>query len=236
MIFVGRWMAIISSRRPSAVSYMSDLCPVATWYVRDEQDAEQYSRYGAAVKIAGTLVAARNQALDDAFAQGLWCVQLSDDLRYITKAHGNRVYMRCTVFEALTEIQRAMVKHNTYLGGAAPSSNRILTEKSPAVSLNRFILGDFMLIRPCDLRFDPNLRLKEDYDYTAQHLAQFGAISRCNSILPEFQHRSNTGGAVDYRTAELEQEAIAYLMQKWPNQFKKGNRPNEIVLNWKGHV
>lgn len=228
------WVSIISSRRAYGVARMREMCPVGTWYVRDYADQYDYQQHDIPVIAAGTLVEARNQALADAFAQNLWCVQLSDDLRYVYKGLGNRVFVRSTVFEALAEIHKAMQQMDTYLGGAAPNSHRMNFKESHPISSTAFIVGDFMLVRPCALRFDPNLRLKEDYDYTMQHLTQFGKVSRCNSILPEFEHRSNKGGAVDYRDANLEQSSITYLRTKWPNQFRTHQtRANEIVLAYK---
>ena len=81
----GAWIAVISTGRPAAVEPMRVLVGEATWYVGAED------RYDAPASVrAGGLVAARNRALEDAFALGLVCVQLSDDLveieRLVTRA------------------------------------------------------------------------------------------------------------------------------------------------------
>lgn len=88
-----------------------------------------------------------------------------------------------------------------------------------------------MMIWPCDLFFDEKLRLKEDYDYTAQHIKKFGGVVRANGILATFAHRKNKGGVVAIRTAEIEQESILRLMQKHPGFFKENpRRANEILM------
>lgn len=92
-------------------------------------------------------------------------------------------------------------------------------------------MGDFILVHPCKLFFDEQMKLKEDYDYTMAHIYEFGGVARCNAILAHFAHRSNAGGAVDFRTAEREQEAIAHLKKKWGAYIQDNpKRPNEILL------
>jgi len=76
--------------------------------------------------------------------------------------------------------------------------------------------------------------LKEDYDYTLQHLRAYGQVARLNRIMPTFRHRSNAGGAVAYRTPDLEVQAIAYLRAKWGDCIRPNTRrPHEVLLRWK---
>ena len=90
-----------------------------------------------------------------------------------------------------------------------------------------------MLTRDTALRFDKSMRLKEDYDYTLQHLAANGRVARLDWILPEYQHYTNEGGAVAYRSPDEEQKAIAHLKEKWgPVIADNPKRPNEILLKW----
>jgi hypothetical protein len=120
------------------------------------------------------------------------------------------------------------------LAGAAPTTNLFYFKPENRLSTSSFIVGDFMLIQPCPMRFDEELRLKEDYDYTLKHLARYNVVARCNDLFAYFTHRSNGGGAVEYRTAEREQEAIARLKQAWGARIADNpKRPNEVILRWK---
>ena len=76
--------------------------------------------------------------------------------------------------------------------------------------------------------------LKEDYDYTAQHLHEHGAVCRSNRILCLFEHYTNSGGAVDVRDDVREQFVIQLLHHKWPGAFRQhGTRgPNEVIFAW----
>jgi hypothetical protein len=88
---------VVSKGRPSNVPGMHALLAgdgganavaarEVTWVVSSESDAKLYAQAGAArtlVAPAG-LCASRNAALEDAFAQGAWCVQLSDDITRVS--------------------------------------------------------------------------------------------------------------------------------------------------------
>jgi predicted dienelactone hydrolase len=87
---------------------------------------------------------------------------------------------------------------------------------------------------PSAPRFDTELKLKEDYDYTAQHIALHGVVARCDFIFASFKHRTNAGGAVAYRTPEVEQESIKRLQDKWGDAIRLNpRRENEILFDGK---
>jgi len=120
------------------------------------------------------------------------------------------------------------------LVGVAPTANAFYYNPEKPYKTNAFIVGDMILVMPCDLRFDTNMLLKEDYDYTLKHITKYGRVIRADNILAEFAHRTNRGGAVSYRTATLEQVCIAYLKKKWGKKIRDNpRRPNEILMNLK---
>src|ERR1019366_6490574 len=81
------YFAVMSHGRSDAVekvhAYMGS---EATWYV-GEGEKSDYRKAGAKrVVEGGSLCASRNIALDDAWQQGVTCVQVSDDLRRLSLA------------------------------------------------------------------------------------------------------------------------------------------------------
>ena len=122
------------------------------------------------------------------------------------------------------------------MGGFAPTSSTIFFGKyadSP-VTIGNFIVADLFACKPCELYFDEQAALKEDYDYTLQHLQRYGGVVRFNQISPGFEHRKNAGGAVSYRTTEKEAAAVKYVLGKWPDYLKLNpKRANQIILTWK---
>jgi hypothetical protein len=221
-------IAIISARRPTAVAALAALGITGHWYVASG-DAPAYLDAGAENVIeAGALVPARNLALDTAFALGLPCMQLSDDLLNINEWAGGKT-VRPLPFPDLLTLMASFLHSECRLVGVAPTANTFYAAHK--VQHAHFILGDMFIASPSPLRFDERLRLKEDYDYTCQHIAKYGQVARLDWVLANFKHRSNKGGAVDYRTASLEQESIDLLRSKWPAWIKPNpRRPNEVLL------
>lgn len=225
------------SRGDSNVERMEELVgQELTWYI-PERDVMDYKSAGAtSIVNSGGLIDSRNKAIHDAMEMGKPCVQLSDDLMKIErKIWGQQTGKPepYTATEAAEEIYLNMQGLGAHLGGVAPTSNVFYS--SDNVKLRHFVVGDFIIVSDTMLRFDPNMSLKEDYDYTCQHIQQYGLIARCDMILATFKHRGNAGGAVDYRTVEKERDNIRYLMKKWNRKFKiNKNRGDgtEVIFKW----
>jgi hypothetical protein len=226
-------VAVVSAGRPGRVA------PTAAqaeglelhWYVPMPEVMEYY-RAGAAFVTGceGGLSEARNLALAD--ADGRWNVQLSDDLRRlkVLTALGAKPVALAGALGVLLNLTQA---HEAHLGGAAPTDNALFA-RGPRLSYDKFIVGDLMVIDSASTpRFDPAIRLKDDYDFTLQHLATYGIVLRWDHLLASWDHRTNRGGCVAYRTPEVEQADIIQLRAKWPGCIVDNRRrPNEILMRW----
>lgn len=234
-------IAIISHLRPKNVPKVSMVLGNVHWYV-GEGEAQSYKNQGAEFVIeSGGLCRSRNHAIDDAQAAGKICVEFSDDFSsfkeaYILDKTGQKKARPIGVATAIDRVYDSMVEVGAKYGGVAPTANPFFFHEDKPISTKNFIVGDFILIdKDTPLRFDENMFLKEDYDYTLQHLKEYGVVARDNSILATFAHRTNKGGAVAFRTSEREQEAISYLKNKWPENIRdNARRPDEILMKWKG--
>lgn len=239
MIFGDYWLAVISHERPNNVAKVSKIAPPATWYIGPTSDERRAYSFCGAPAIASTksLCDARNKALDDAFYHHKACIQMSDDpsrlVRLDTTPAGDKLTRtKITFQEAVETVHREMKRLGALLGGGAPNDFIAWSWWKTPVMTAAFILGDFMLVAPTHLRFDENLALKEDYDYTLQHLQTYGKVARCNRVMFDFNHRTNAGGAVSRRTRELELKTIDYLKTKWGDRIKPNPRSDtEILLN-----
>lgn len=203
------------------------------FFVKDKQDEINYLKNGAKkVIVSGSLMDSRNAALDYCFAFDKICIQLSDDLNKIAVNDftGKRTNNYVTVVDVLDNILFDFISSDFNLAGFPPTDNPFFALKEK--EFNKFIVGDFIIVKPNCLKFDTNLRLKEDYDYTLQHIKEYKGCVRYGSYLNSFKHYSNKGGAVDYRTSNLEQQTIQYLQSKWGSCIKlNSKRTNEILLN-----
>ena len=168
-------ICIISTGRPDRVPHMQRLFPYdfqIHWYTKDT-DMRSYAMYGASSIIAaGGLCESRNRALEDSAAEGSVCVELSDDLSKIQWYEGTGKAKDISLNDAIQRLIAGMEVNKALLGGVAPTANAFYYTK-PAHS-RAFIVGDFIAIHPHavgeGLLFDTKLKLKEDYDYTLQHL------------------------------------------------------------------
>lgn len=178
----------------------------------------------------GTLMESRNAALEMAFAENKICVQLSDDLKKVTTNKNFSIKKEVNLDFAINDLINVFIKiDGVYLMGVPPTSNDFFAKNK--ISKNTFCIGDMLFIKPNPLRFDTFLTLKEDYDYTLQHLQKYGNVFRYQKYLFEFEHYKNKGGAVDYRTKNEEQKNIRRLISKWGNKIKlNSKRENEILI------
>lgn len=239
------FVSVISARRPEALKPMTELVGDATWYVDLESVplyAEQLQKHdlGSRVEVGGPLCHARNCALDTAFASqtGVFCLQLSDDLKRIdepvfSKEKNKYVAQPLGFDQAVLRMYQGLLATGARLAGVAPTSNPFYY-RGKAINPKAFIVGDMILVKNTALRFDEEMRLKEDYDFSLKHLADYGIVARRDDVLATFQHRSNAGGAVAYRTSDEEKRAIAQLKARWGTRIKDNpRRPDEILLNLK---
>lgn len=234
----GVYGAVISHARADNVERMQALVGEMTWFV-GEGEGVAYRKAGASdVVEGGTLCRSRNLALKMAGTLAVPCVQLSDDLTKVQVAvrGAKKVEARDASFvEVMGRVLDGMTHTGAMLGGAAPTSNPFYANVDKPVHQGAFIVGDFIVVGAgCPLRFEEAMTLKEDYDYTLQHLMTYGTVARRDDVLMTFLHRKNAGGAVAVRTPELEQANIAFLKAKWPHFIADNpRRPNEILLKMK---
>ena len=226
--------AIISHLRPENVEKMEEITGIAkqiTWYVGKNEGNNYASAKGKVIE-SGGLVDSRNSALDDAMSANKYCLMFEDDLVKCQMISSARQKNDISFLNAVKEMYNVLNQTPVYLAGIAPTPNEFFYHPMRPIGLKHYIIGSFIMIKPkCELRFDKQFRLKEDYDFTLQHIAKYGGVCRLNYLIPTFLHYKNKGGAVDYRTDELEQKTIRQLKKKWGSAIRDNpRRPNEILL------
>ena len=229
------FVAVISAKRTENVGDMAEKIGLATWFVPSEDAAEYESQcalYGGEVVDSGpfpNLCRSRNMALDAAFADGYHCFQTDDDLKKVrhvfAEGHVNEMS-----FDGMVTLMADRLQSSPYkLAGVMPAANPFWSRKP--VKNDVFIIGSCMMVAPSELRHDEALPLKEDYDFTLQHVQEFGGVVRSDDIIAEYQHYTNKGGAVHQRNTRREREAISRLQGKWGNAVKENpRRKNEVLI------
>ena len=221
---------VISAGRYHSLNFTASQLEEYIFCVKNGEGA-LYEKAGCKnVYETGRLIDSRNFALEHAFSEKKICVQLSDDLKQIIKNdypkrgekqdHQKTIGRMANLFSQTTGV---------YLMGVAPTDNPFFAKD--VIKKNCFCIGDMIFVKPSEPRFDRNLTLKEDYDFTLQHVEKYGVCIRYQKYLFSFEHYKNKGGAVSYRDDDEELKNIKYLKAKWGGKIKLNpKRKNEIIL------
>jgi len=260
-------VGVVSARRAQKPEGLRDIAVVQSqfvasgveplWYV-DAPSLQDYRALGLKAVVGGKLTAARNMVLDDAEQRRKICVQVSDDIARWEYRHGpaatsrtdaaqNAAHASATRFvlspvgaaRFMVAKMRAMRSGSKgpRLAGVFPLGSCARAFSCSPHGMKHFILGDFFVADRSSLRFDLNMTLKEDYDFTCSHMQQHGAVLRLNRMTIAAKHQTNPGGAVAQRDKKGREEDrnIDILRQKWPRAFHAHpTRKHEVVLRWPG--
>lgn len=239
------WLTCISAGRPERVAVMQRAFGPMTWYAPVHQHAA-YRSFGAHALAKGSdvhVAIARNQALRDAFAQDLMCIQMDDDFKRMMyhPAHASGAKLenewvnegspdRLSVM--LSKLVRELSHGDFYLAGVPPTNNPFFA--SGLVKRRVFCRSHLWVVKPCGLYLDENLKTKEDYDYTIQHVQRYDGVTRCDWLVVDFDFGRMRGGCQTDRTMESEMESVRYLEAKWGTKIVRRNirRDGEILLHF----
>jgi len=79
--------------------------------------------------------------------------------------------------------------------------------------------------------FDPDFKVKEDYEICLRHIRDKGGILAVRYLHWENEHWTTEGGCKDYRTIEMERDAIKRLIKLYPNMISSAKRKaNEFTI------
>lgn len=226
-----------------------------TWYV-DKESLKDYQALGLRAVIGGKLTEARTKCLHDARRLGKLCVQLSDDISAWEYRDGKNAKERnddaqnaahaaakrlivspVAAARFIAAKMRSCEEPKPKLGGVYMLSSCSRTFCGDAFLRHHFILGDFFVVEPSSkVNFDPEMRLKEDYDFTCAHIKAYGSVLRCQRMTLNVKHYANGGGACSNRDSKGEEEKrnVAILHKKWPGAFRANpKRKNEVIMRWR---
>lgn len=237
---------MISHKRPENVPVMTEhIAGMPTTWVVPHGQKEDYVSAGAKnvletkINNKNDLIYAKNMALNRAFNKDRICIMIHDDLQSLFRVkaqegsrprHSDKEVISFP--RAIKIIYRGMSRTGAYLGGISPTNNPFFVGRK--YSETHFILGDFTVFRPNPIRFNPAMKVKEDYYITCEHLREYKKVYRADEILATFLHYSNSGGCQEFRTSEIQAEAISVLMKDFPEWIRvNARRENEVLLRYK---
>lgn len=209
--------------------------------VNDDQEKIKYREHYPNVEIwvsdTNTCIDARNYCLAR-FNEGEKIIMVDDDVDGLFEQRGpgrqGLVKMTGDEIDILIKKGFAMCEVNgTKLWGVYPVFNHFFMSRS--IIPHGFIVGMWMGIIVSDERFDTNIKLKDDYGFTCQHILRFKKVVRFNYVCVKAKYHTNAGGGSEYRTDEMQRQDVEYLIRKYPNWIVKNNNRegHEILLKFR---
>jgi len=75
-------------------------------------------------------------------------------------------------------------------------------------------------------RFDPSFKVKEDYELNLRCLREDGGVLGARFLFWSNEHWTQEGGCKDYRTQDMERDAIRRLQSMYPGMIRVTKRAN----------
>jgi hypothetical protein len=224
-----------SYKRPTGCETPAYL-PFVRVYV-DPSEAKEYRRANPGVTIVecakgvqGNLCRVRNHILDRELRAGADVVLIVDDdlegIYYWQKAAAvkpARIRVETKVFLGWVEKYSIMARDiGAFLWGLNVNNDKACYREYTPFSTTAYIGGPFQAImRGCGLRYDENLPLKEDYDFSLQHLNRYRRTFRVNKAYYMARQSEQRGGCATYRNMEREKAQLLALQEKWGSTIVK---------------
>lgn len=166
----------------------------------------------------GNLVRKRNWILDNYPGNVLI---VDDDYDHIgIFEHGKQYKMDVDQVDNLLQTGFQMCEDaGTVMWGLNVQSDpKFYREYSPFSFLS-VVLGPFQAFSNCDLRYDEEIYLKEDYDMSLQVLRKYHKILRFNKFYYQVDHFDRAGGCQTYRSLQKEHDHLMKLQKKWGSRI-----------------
>lgn len=80
------------------------------------------------------------------------------------------------------------------------------------------------MINDGEFLFDEDFKVKEDYEICLRHIVKYGGILGIRYIHWENEHWTTEGGCKDYRTVQMERDAIKKLAKMYPGMIRSAKR------------
>lgn len=93
------------------------------------------------------------------------------------------------------------------------------------ILLRTYVTASCMgIVNDGEFRFDPAYAVKEDYEICLRHIVKYGGILGIRYCYWANEHWTTDGGCKDYRTIDVERDAIKRLARAYPGMIQKAKR------------
>lgn len=225
-------IAVPSKNRAGKTTTDKILPNIATFFV-PESELHHYEYVknviGVPKKIKG-ITATRNWILN--YTDEKWVVFLDDDAKNVgwTKLEERRskkIEVRDEDFwfnEFLKAFDLCQQLDFKIWGVKTEAAPRSVYPYKPILFKSYITASCMGIINDKEYMFDERFKVKEDYEICLRHLRDKNGILALRYIHWENDHWDKEGGCKDYRTIEMEKEAIALLVELYPGMVRSAKR------------
>jgi glycosyltransferase involved in cell wall biosynthesis len=97
------------------------------------------------------------------------------------------------------------------------------------IRLKSYVTASCMgIVNDGEFYFDEDFKVKEDYEICLRHIVKYGEILQFGYVHWENEHWSTEGGCRDYRTVDIEKDAIKRLVKMYPGMVRSAKRKANI--------
>lgn len=218
-----------SYKRANGVDTLKYL-PSTRIYVSNDEYDDYHKNYpesdivGVDPKHQGNLCRIRNHILDQEMGDNKVVVIIDDDLKkigYHEQRKQNHLKTEEEVIDFIRKYSELAISWGIGAWGININPDKQVYREYTPFSLTSYIGGPFMAHIKHDIRYDENLPLKEDYDFTLQFLNKYRKILRVNKYFYDTKQAEQAGGCATYRNLERELDQLKLLQKKWGSRIVK---------------
>lgn len=168
-----------------------------------------------------------------------WVVMLDDDAKYVgytklEERQSKKIDIKDEGFwteEFLRYFDLTEQLNYKIWGAKTEAAPRSVYPYKP-ILMKTYVTASLMgIINDGEYLFDENFPVKEDYEICLRHIKDKGGILGIRYLHWENDHWTKDGGCKDYRTVDMEREAIKKLIELYPKMVRSARRKaNEFTI------
>ncbi len=206
--------------------------------VQTAEDKERYEKAGITKQVGkliyrdGKNVSDNRNNLLDSVPAGTRLVLLDDDINSIDKLKSDKLCPIETAEELYAMLKtgyKLAAKHKTVGFGLYPVNNAYFM--SNGYKERNVVIGTLFAIVNTDLRFNPDIATKEDFEYCCKAIKRYGAFIRLNNYACNAQHYTK-GGCEEFWNDNAEiMRTARRLVGLYPDILSlNSKRPGEVKM------
>tara|TARA_R110000764_G_scaffold135363_1_gene223438 strand:+ start:648 stop:1391 length:744 start_codon:yes stop_codon:yes gene_type:complete len=198
-----------------------------------ESEADEYIKNGNDIIVCpdsaqGNISRVRNWILDNLFDDETDCIIIvDDDCKAISRWQDqeNTKFSENELIDFCEKTSVVCDELGFKLWGLNTVTDKGAYREYTPFSFIQFIGCPFHAhIKGTELRYDENLPLKEDYDFTLQNIKKFGGCLRVNFANYDVKQSEQEGGCANMRSLKKEKQQFYALQKKWGKDIIKRDK------------